>query len=157
MRVVADAHRLPLAPASVDLVIGNPPYPGNGYWPGDWPAGIDAAMTECRRVMRPAATGWFLLPHHGENRWLYFDHVDARWGHTGSWSWPLPLDSARRWGVIPDAEVAPLILQWSLPGDVVLDPFAGRGGIPRLAARLGRVPVGADIDAAQLENGGSYA
>jgi DNA modification methylase len=158
MRAVADAHALPLAPATVDLVVGNPPYPGNGVWEDDYWAGLDAAIGECRRVLRPGGRGWLLLGKRGvSERWLTFDHTNQWWAHEGSSAFPaVPRPHITNWGVVPDADVFPLVLAHSRPGDVVLDPFAGRGGIPRLAARLGRVPIGADIDLAQLENGGPY-
>ena len=50
MNVVADAHRLPLRDGSVDLVLSNPPYPGNGVWADDYGAGLTAAATECARL-----------------------------------------------------------------------------------------------------------
>ena len=34
------------------------------------------------------------------------------------------------------------------PGDVVLDPFLGSGTTYRVAKRLGRIPVGIELDAA---------
>lgn len=157
MRVLADAHALPLATASVDMVVGHPPYPGNGVWMDNWRGGVDKALTECRRVMKPGATGWFLLPDRNRHdRWLYFDQYDCRWEHAGSWSWPLA-GRGITWGAVHDYDLLPLILQHSRPGDVILDPFAGRGGIPKLAKRLGRIPVGIDVDPVQFDNGGPYA
>ena len=41
----------------------------------------------------------------------------------------------------PFGALSPLVLTWSRPGDVVLDPFAGSGSIPVAAKRLGRVPA----------------
>ena len=47
-----------------------------------------------------------------------------------------------RWGSHPHhkplAALAPLILSWSKPGELVLDPFAGSGSIPVASLRLGR-------------------
>jgi site-specific DNA-methyltransferase (adenine-specific) len=49
---------------------------------------------------------------------------------------------ARRWGNHPNhkpfAVLEPLVRQWTRPGDVVLDPFAGSGSIPAAALRLQR-------------------
>jgi tRNA G10 N-methylase Trm11 len=147
MRIVADAQRLPLATASVDAVISNPPYPGNGHWDGNWWEGVKGAVAECRRVLRPGGRGWFLLRRFGSEHWA----------HPGSSEFPaVARPHIINWGTVPDADVAPLILGSSPPGGVVLDPFAGRGGVPKLAGRLGRVPLGADIDAGQLESGGPY-
>lgn len=157
MRVLADALRLPLSAASVDVIISNPPYPGNGVWDGDWQGGVRAAVKECQRVLRPAGRGWFLLGiRRVAEQWLTFDKTLSWWAHEGSSDFPPTPLPGRCWGVVPDADVAPLILAHSHPGGVVLDPFAGRGGIPKLAARLGRVPLGMDIDADQLESGGPY-
>ncbi|HZX93206.1 MAG TPA: site-specific DNA-methyltransferase [Myxococcales bacterium] len=49
---------------------------------------------------------------------------------------------AGRWGSHPNhkpfAVLEPLLRQWSRPGDLVLDPFAGSGSIPAAALRLQR-------------------
>lgn len=49
---------------------------------------------------------------------------------------------AQRWGNHPNHKpfgvLEPLVRQWSRPGDLVLDPFAGSGSIPAAAVRLGR-------------------
>ena len=49
---------------------------------------------------------------------------------------------AGRWGNHPNhkpfAVLEPLLRQWSAPGDLVLDPFAGSGSIPAAALRLQR-------------------
>jgi tRNA G10 N-methylase Trm11 len=159
MRIVADAHRLPLAEGSVDVVVSNPPYPGNGHWDGDWWRGLKKAVRECQRVLRPEGRGWFLVRNpQGAEQWLTFDKTTVLWAHEGR----AVFERVYRlgivnWGMIPDADVVPLIVSHTRPGDVVLDPFAGRGCVLKLAARLGRVPLGADIDAAQLESGGRYA
>jgi DNA modification methylase len=158
MRVVADAHRLPLASASVDAVISNPPYPGNGHWDGNWWGGLKKAIQECRRVLRPGGKGWLLVRNpQGAEQWMIFDHTTCTWAHEGRARYDGVLRlGIVNWGAISDADVVPLILGHTQPGGVVLDPFAGRGCVLKLAARLGRVPVGADIDPAQLESGGPY-
>src|SRR5207237_10502483 len=38
----------------------------------------------------------------------------------------------------PISVLEPLSRQWSRPGDLLLDPFAGSGSIPAAAVRLGR-------------------
>lgn len=45
---------------------------------------------------------------------------------------------------------ATLIADYSAPGGVVLDPFAGIGTVPRVAAGLGRVGIGVEIEAAYV-------
>ena len=49
---------------------------------------------------------------------------------------------ASRWGNHPNHKpfsvLEPLLRQWSRPGDLVLDPFAGSGSIPAAALRLQR-------------------
>lgn len=157
MRVSADALALPLASASVDAVVSNPPYPGNGAWEDDWWAGAEAAVNECQRVLKPHGRGWFLVrnPQGGE-QWMSFNKVFCRWAHSGAANLPVATGPGIHWGTVPDDQVAPLIQRWSPPGGVVLDPFAGRGGIPALARRLGRIAVGVDIDINQLRSGGPY-
>jgi tRNA G10 N-methylase Trm11 len=157
MRVLADVHRLPLAAASVDLVVSNPPYPGNGVWGERYWEGVGEAVSECRRVLKPHGRGWFLSRNRqGGEQWFTFNRDFCRWAHAGAANLPVATGPGIHWGTVPDEQVAPLIRRWSPPGGTVLDPFAGRGGIPKLAARLGRIPLGFDIDPAQLENGGPY-
>ncbi len=49
---------------------------------------------------------------------------------------------AQRWGSHPNHKpfsvLEALVRQWSRPGDLILDPFAGSGSIPAAALRLGR-------------------
>lgn len=157
MRAVADALRLPLPASCVDAVISNPPYPGNGVWERDYWAGVGASVGECQRVLKDKGRGWFLVrnPQGGE-QWMTFNKAFCRWAHPGYATRPVP-GPGITWGSVPDDQVAPLILRWSPPGGTVLDPFAGQGCIPKLARRLGRIALGVDIDANQLEDGGPYA
>ena len=57
---------------------------------------------------------------------------------------------AARWGAHPNhkpfAVLEPLVRQWSLPGNLVLDPFAGSGSIPAAALRLGRRVASSEIE-----------
>lgn len=156
--MLADALRLPLASSSVDVVISNPPYPGNGVWEDDWWAGAGAAVGECQRVLKPEGRGWFLVRNpQGAEQWITFDKVTCIWAHGGAAVFERVIrPGIVNWGVVPDADVVPLILTHSSPGGTVLDPFAGRGCIPKLAARLGRIPIGIDIDVNQLDDGGPY-
>lgn len=157
MRALADALRLPLPASCVDAVISNPPYPGNGVWGDDWWAEAGAAVSECQRVLKVHGRGWFLVRNRqGVEQWMTFNKAFCRWAHPGRANLPVAAGSGIHWGTVPDGQVETLIRRWSPPGGIVLDPFAGRGGIPKLAARLGRVPVGMDIDPDQLDKGGPY-
>jgi site-specific DNA-methyltransferase (adenine-specific) len=49
-------------------------------------------------------------------------------------------------GVVPDKLLANLILTYSKPGDVVLDPFCGSGTTLAVAKHLGRNYLGCEID-----------
>jgi site-specific DNA-methyltransferase (adenine-specific) len=46
----------------------------------------------------------------------------------------------------PFPVIEPLVRQWSRPGDVVLDPFAGSGSIPAAALRLGRAAACSELE-----------
>jgi len=58
---------------------------------------------------------------------------------------------AERWGGHPNHKpfsvLEPLLRQWSRPGALVLDPFAGSGSIPAAALRLQRRAACSEIDA----------
>ena len=47
----------------------------------------------------------------------------------------------------PFGVLEPLLRQWSRPGDLVVDPFAGSGSIPAAALRLGRRAACSEIEA----------
>ena len=57
---------------------------------------------------------------------------------------------ASRWGSHPNHKpftvLEPLVRQWSRPGDLVLDPFAGSGSIPAAALRLSRTAACCEIE-----------
>jgi site-specific DNA-methyltransferase (adenine-specific) len=46
----------------------------------------------------------------------------------------------------PFSVIEPLVRQWSRPGDLVLDPFAGSGSIPAAAMRLGRAAACSELE-----------
>ena len=48
------------------------------------------------------------------------------------------IDPDTKWGLIPTELTEAFIQDYSEPGDVVLDPFAGSGAVGRIADRLGR-------------------
>jgi site-specific DNA-methyltransferase (adenine-specific) len=58
---------------------------------------------------------------------------------------------ATRWGSHPNHKpfsvLEPLVRQWSRPGDLILDPFAGSGSIPAAALRLQRRAACSEIEA----------
>lgn len=57
---------------------------------------------------------------------------------------------AQRWGNHPNHKpfsvLEPLVRQWSCPGQLILDPFAGSGSIPAAALRLQRRAACSEID-----------
>ena len=57
-----------------------------------------------------------------------------------------PGSDASAWGSFPAALAHAFIARWSRPGDVVLDPFSGRGTTPLQACAEGRVGVGNDLN-----------
>ncbi len=78
-----------------------------------------------------------LLPHDAPRVWC----VAAGYDDDGE---------AARWGGHPNhkpfAVLEPLVRQWSRPGDLVLDPFAGSGSIPAAALRLQRKAACSEIE-----------
>lgn len=62
---------------------------------------------------------------------------------------------AARWGGHPNHKpfgvLDALIRQWSRPGDLLLDPFAGSGSIPHAAVRLSRRTACSEIEAQWAE------
>ena len=57
---------------------------------------------------------------------------------------------AQRWGGHPNHKpfsvLEPLLRQWSRPGELILDPFAGSGSIPAAALRLSRRAACSEIE-----------
>lgn len=61
-----------------------------------------------------------------------------------------PVSPARygpgQWAVLPDELIKRCLECSTIQGDIVLDPFSGSGGVPRVAASLGRIGIGSDIN-----------
>lgn len=65
---------------------------------------------------------------------------------TGSvWHFPTGSSGDPHLAPFPDELARRCILPTTLPGDIVLDPFAGSGTVPRVADDLGRIGIGTDI------------
>jgi len=65
--------------------------------------------------------------------------------HEQPRAWPHALHAACTYlGSLPPAIAHDLIARWSRPGDVVLDPFCGRGSVPLQACLERRIGVGVD-------------
>ena len=65
---------------------------------------------------------------------------------TGSvWHFPPGGNGPSHLAPFPDELAQRCILPTTLPGDRVLDPFAGSGTVPRVASELGRIGLGTDI------------
>ncbi|MEM4239104.1 MAG: DNA methyltransferase, partial [Nitrososphaerota archaeon] len=76
------------------------------------------------------ATSWELY-----NSWKYAPH-----------GWGSPLHRlCSRTGSFPPALAHYYIAKYSRPGDIVLDPFSGKGTAPLEACRTGRVGIGNDL------------
>jgi DNA methylase len=69
-------------------------------------------------------------------RW---QRAPRRWGH--------PMHSLCSYFAMFPPQVPHVFIRWlTQPGDVVYDPFAGRGTAPMEACRLGRLGVGSDVN-----------
>jgi modification methylase len=66
-----------------------------------------------------------------------------------AWRMPAAGGSARHPHQSPPGVVRRLLALYSVPGDLVVDPFAGGAGILRVAAQMGRQAVGYEIDEAR--------
>jgi site-specific DNA-methyltransferase (adenine-specific) len=65
--------------------------------------------------------------------------------HDQPRSWPHALHATCTYlGSLPPTIAHDLVARWSRPGDVVLDPFAGRGSVPLQACLERRIGVGID-------------
>jgi DNA modification methylase len=62
------------------------------------------------------------------------------------WSLPSANSGARHYAAFPRQLVQPLVEACSLPGDLVLDPFAGSGTTCVVAASLGRRCLGIELN-----------
>ena len=68
----------------------------------------------------------------------------AEW-HDQRRGWPHALHATCTYlGSLPPAIAHDLVARWSRPGDVVLDPFCGRGSVPLQACLERRIGVGID-------------
>lgn len=82
----------------------------------------------------------------------YYTAEVNRGGGLGHDVWDIAVGTYRdRYGrrhpaVFPEKLVERIIAGWSRPGDVVLDPFAGSGTTPAVAASMGRNGIGIDIN-----------
>lgn len=61
------------------------------------------------------------------------------------WRFPPGGDGDPHLAPFPDELARRCILPCTLPGDTVLDPFAGSGTVPRVAEQLGRIGYGVDL------------
>ncbi len=69
----------------------------------------------------------------------HWHNAPKRWGH--------PLHSLCSYFAMFPPHIPRLFIEWlTAPGDVVYDPFAGRGTAPLEACRLGRVGLGSDAN-----------
>ncbi len=65
--------------------------------------------------------------------------------------WRLPQEGSQEsynksYGSFPDEFIKKCVEIWSLPGDVILDPYAGSGQTVRMAIKLGRTGIGIESD-----------
>lgn len=153
--IQADTLALPFPSGSVDLIITNPPYPGNGVWIDDYPERLAQAKDEMRRVARTVLVMQRAgEPIRSEQRasehwvWLMNDSTEEIIGPGRSVS---PVVAVRGWYTLDWDDVAKLIEHWSMPGDVVLDPFGGTGIVALVANDLGRIGITSDISWRQAQ------
>ena len=80
-----------------------------------------------------------LHPHNGlrENIWVY---------QTGYLKATKDELAYRHPAIFPEALAHDHILSWSNKGDYVLDPFLGSGTTYKMALKLGRIPIGIEIN-----------
>jgi site-specific DNA-methyltransferase (adenine-specific) len=94
-----------------------------------------------------------LIPHHD---WISVlrkpgsrEEVDERLRMTSTWQ--LPNEGPNRlynrsYGSFPDEFINNCLQCWSLPGDIILDPYAGSGQTIRIALKLKRNAIGIESD-----------
>jgi site-specific DNA-methyltransferase (adenine-specific) len=71
-------------------------------------------------------------------------HLANEW-HDQSRAWPHALHATCTYlGSLPPTIAHDLVARWSRPGDVVLDPFCGRGSVPLQACLERRIGIGLD-------------
>jgi hypothetical protein len=99
--------------------------------PGRWGAHVD---NEVSTYAGPAGVS-LLLPNDVPLLW----REKKRWGHRMH-------SMCSYFAMFPPA-LATVLIQWlSVPGDVVYDPFSGRGTVPLEARRLGRYAFASDLN-----------
>ena len=99
-------------------------------------------------ISEPAAGPAHDLPGVSHNRSWYLDHDirPAHWqSHRGLWAAPQHYTCSYM-AMFPPQLPHYFIERFTDPGDLVLDPFCGRGTTPVEAAALGRVGLGNDLN-----------
>jgi DNA modification methylase len=116
--------------------IGNP----LGKLPGSvWEVATEPLRTPTHRVVRNGLTErWFFSE---ADAWRYARLVGARNGR------PSIRREVDHFAAMPSEWPRRLILGWSPPGGVVVDPFAGTGTTSLVASVLGRTGVSVDLSA----------
>lgn len=134
MFVVADARALPFRTGSFDAVVTSPPW--------DLPRVFHSSLAELARVCRRGGRMVVMQRSWTEVR-------DCR-GRVVRRVGRLPQTGpGLRYPATPSAGAAALVRF----GELVLDPFAGVGGVVRGAELGGAVGVGADVDEAAIRFG----
>lgn len=138
--LVADARALPFRSSTIDLIISNPPFPGPHLFWDDYDQELAAIKRECLRVLRYTGSLLLLEP---DLQWRFWGKYGG--GNTiGPGRWKVP-SKQPGWGVFYEEDIYGLILRYSRPGNVVLDPMAGSGIVADMANSLGRVGFASDI------------
>lgn len=83
-----------------------------------------------------------------ERRVITREEYGARWN---CWEYHVGSVASDHPAVFPDSLASDHIQSWSNPGDTVFDPFAGSGTTLRAAKDLGRLAIGAEIEASYVE------
>src|SRR2546422_2237862 len=99
--------------------------------------------TASARALGPGRDEWPSIRggRRGGRRWLapWWKNLPRRWGH--------PWHSMCSYlAMFPPALPRYFIEQCSRPGDIVLDPFSGRGTTPLEACLAGRIGAGSDAN-----------
>ncbi|MHA2248902.1 MAG: DNA-methyltransferase [Candidatus Kariarchaeaceae archaeon] len=115
-------------------------------WVKDEPSYEDVKLTSIPETQ--------LVPYHD---WITvlrkpgkFRKGSSKKNHTSS-LWKLPPEGAqasynKSYGSFPDEFIIKCLEIWSLPGDIILDPYAGSGQTVRIAIKMGRGAIGIESD-----------